>query len=81
MDNIKYAIKQGKLLLEIDLSRKGEETKGGNSMCATSNNWSRFDEMPGWSFNMVLVRKPGAQIPPDSPDETMVERPRTMAQA
>ena len=76
MENVKYAVKGGKLHIEIDLAHaRTEMTKSGGHMCATSNNWAKFPELPGYSFNMVLVKKAGTPIPADSPDETMAEIP------
>lgn len=81
MENIKYAIKGGKLLLEIDLNNEVPigRTRSGNTTVATSDNWARFHEMPGWNFNMVLTRKPGTTIPRDT--ETAIEMPKAVKTA
>jgi hypothetical protein len=73
MENVKYEIRGGKLHLEIDLAASlPGTTKSGNVMCATSGNWVKLPEAPGFSLNMVLVKKPGTAVPADSRDETMV---------
>ncbi len=64
MDNIQVEVRGSKLILEVDLEHTlPGTTKGGNYMVATSDSWARLPELPGWSFNMALVRKPEAVIP------------------
>lgn len=64
MDNVNYRVVGRKLIIEVDLAAPGQETKGGNTMVATTGNWARIPELgQGWSMNFVVVKKPGAQVP------------------
>lgn len=72
MQNIKYAIKDGMLMIQVDLNEKADTftPKSGNTVVATSDNWAKLPEMPGWNFNMILTKKPGAAMPRDTVAET-----------
>lgn len=65
MQNIKVEVRGTKLVLEVDLSKPGSQTKSGNELVATSGNWASLDEVgQGWSINMVVVKNPKkAQVP------------------
>lgn len=65
MQNVNYVVdaEKKKLYIEIDLTKTtGAVTKGGNAMVATSDNWARLEGLVGFSFNMVLVKKPQSSI-------------------
>ncbi len=75
MDNIKAEVRGSRLILEVDLEHTlPGTTKGGNYMVATSDSWARLPELPGWSFNMALVRKPEAVIPSQGKPDAAVPR-------
>lgn len=64
MQNVKVSVQGSKLLLEVDLAQSGQTTSKGNALVAGTSDWERLPELgQGWSFNMALVKKPGAQVP------------------
>lgn len=67
MRNVKTVVRRKKLFIVIDLMKELDiTTRFGNSMVSTSDNWTKIPGMDGWSFNMVLTKKPGAETPEDS---------------
>ena len=64
MDNVNYEVRGQELIIRVDLTNSGIQTRGGNAMVATTGNWVPLPELgTGWSMNFVVVRKPGARIP------------------
>ena len=64
MNNVEYTVRGNVLIIEVDLSSQGTETGRGNTLVATTGNWTPIPELgKGWSMNMVVVRKAGAQVP------------------
>lgn len=58
MDNVQVRVEGRKMTIEVDLSAPGTLTGKGNTMVATTGNWTKVPEAgPGYSLNMVLVKK------------------------
>ncbi len=65
MQNMTVRVKGSKMILEVDLTKDLNYVtqKGGNIMVATSGNWRKPPELPGFHLNFVLTKDPDAKIP------------------
>ena len=63
MVNMKYVLLGRKLHIEVDLGAVVQDTKNGNKVVATTENWQRLPDVPGYSINAVVVRRPDAKVP------------------